>query len=85
VGLQAAVYDRTVRAGETPVRRTVAVGDTVLYNDASTTRGIKATVLDVQTTGGVLHLRLTTSSAVVKNVSYGDQDDASSWYFPPTV
>ena len=84
MSLSAAVYDRTVRAGDTPVRRTVSVGDTVLYNTSSTPFGVKATVLDVQNTDGVLHLRLATTLAVVKNVAYGDQDDASSWYFPPT-
>lgn len=85
MALQAQVYDRTVRTGDTPVRRAVNVGDTVFYNDASSPHGVKATVLDVQSTDGVLHLRRTDTSAVVKNVSYGDQEDASVWYFPPTA
>jgi hypothetical protein len=84
MGYSAAVYDRTVRTGDTPVLRRVYVGDTVLYNTATTPRGVKATVLDVQNSAGLLHLRRTDTSAVVKNVAYGDQEDASSWYFPPT-
>jgi hypothetical protein len=84
VAVSAAVYDRTVRTGDTPVRRRVRVGDTVLYNTATTPFGVKATVLDVQNADGVLHLRLTTTAAVVKNVPYGDQEDVSSWYFPLT-
>lgn len=85
MGLQAAVYDRTVPAGDTPVRRLVTVGDTVLYNGASNSPyGLKVTVLDVQSSDGLLHVRRTDTSAVVKNVAYGDQEDASCWYFPPT-